>query len=129
VGGARDGLACTPSASLAQTSLDCPPYDYQFYLALGTTAAGMSSAPVSTNAADGLFCPGQVHPGAFGEEDARRIEVTGIAAGSLRDHLPHPQTLQTLQCVASTGNALADELADFPGPQAQSTVGLVQLTE
>jgi hypothetical protein len=129
VGGDRNGYACTPSASPAQTSFDCPPSMVTYYLSFPASAVEMSSAPVSMSAADGLFCPNQVHPGAFGDEDARRIEVTGIAAGNLRDGLPHPQTLQTLQCVQSSGNTLADELADFPGPDLQSAVGTVQLLQ
>jgi hypothetical protein len=130
IGGDRNGYACAPSAaSPTQTSLDCPPHPSTYYLSFPASAVAMSSAPVSISAADGLFCPGQVHPGAFGDEDVRRIEVAGIAAGSLRDGLPHAQTLQTLQCAQSTGNTLADELADFPGPQVQSTVGMVQLLQ
>src|SRR5438445_8202616 len=32
------------------------------------------------------------------------------------------------RCVGSTGNSLVDEAADFPGPQAQSIAGTVQLS-
>ncbi len=127
-GGARNGLACTPSASLEQTSLDCPPRDDQFYIALGGPAANFSNRQVTKTASDGLFCPGQRNPGAFGNEDVRRIEETGMPAGSLLDLAPHPTSGLDVHCDGSTGNSVVDEAADFPGPQAQSIAGTVQLS-
>jgi hypothetical protein len=125
--GARVGLACTPSTSVEQTSLDCPPFDYQFFLSLGAGSSTISNSPRMLSAADGLFCPSQAHAGAFGIPAARRIELTGIAAGDLHDHQPHLTTLLNLFCVPQTGNATVDMLADFPGPEALSTTGTVQL--
>jgi hypothetical protein len=121
------GLACTPSTSVEQTSLDCPPFDYQFFLSLGAGSSTISNSPRMLSAADGLFCPSQAHAGAFGIPAARRIELTGIAAGDLHDHQPHLTTLLNLFCVPQTGNATVDMLADFPGPEALSTTGTVQL--
>lgn len=131
-GGARNGLACSVVAGNTEsTSLDCPPTDGTFYLALGGTAGGvhLSNHPRSMSAADGLFCQGQVNAGAFGNEDVRRIDMPGIAAGSLMDHAPQPTTLLDLLCDGSTGNPTVDEVADFPGPQGQSLAGILQLTQ
>jgi hypothetical protein len=129
-GGQRDGLACTVSASPDQTSLDCPPSDNTFFLSLGPGTATNSTTPRTMVAnASGLFCPNQVHAGAFGVPVTRRIELGGIPAGDLTDGQPHPVTLLDLVCVGSTGTPAADQLADFPGPQATSIAGEVQLTE
>jgi hypothetical protein len=125
--GARNGLACTPSASTAQTSLDCPPFDYEFYIALAGQAS-TSTQPVTMSAADGLFCPGQVNPGAFGEPEARRIEESGIPAGNLLDLQPHSATLLNITCIGSSGNPVVDQAADLPGPQATSIAGMLQMT-
>ena len=73
--------------------------------------------------AGGLFCPDQLHPGAFGIPAVRRIEMSGTPAGDLRDGQPHPMTLLDLTCVGSTGTPAADQVADFPGPQAMSQRG------
>ena len=127
-GGARDGQSCTPSGNLEQTSSDCPPFDHQFYTFLKGPKVSFATAPTSKSAANGLFCPGQVNPGAFGDEDVRRIELTGTPAGNLLDFAPHPATFLNLRCIAPTGNDVVDALADFPGPQAQSIAGTVQLT-
>jgi hypothetical protein len=59
----------------------------------------------------------------------RRIEETGIATGSLLDLQPHPATLLDMACVESTGNPLVDQVADFPGPRATSTAGILQMTQ
>ena len=129
--GLRSGLSCTVgSATNDETILDCLPLPSQFYLALDGGTAVQSNEPTSLVAdGNGKFCADQVHPGAFGDEDARRIEVPGIAAGDLRDHQPHLTTLQSVGCVSSTGNPTADSLADFPGPQVTSTTGTWQLIE
>jgi hypothetical protein len=88
-----------------------------------------STTPRSMGAnASGLFCPNQVHTGAFGVPAARRIELGGIPAGDLTDGAPHPVTLLDLVCIGATGTP-ADQLADFPGPQAMSIAGEVRLTE
>ena len=103
---------------------------HTFFLSLGPGTATNSTTPRALAAnASGLFCPNQVHAGAFGVSVARRIELGGIPAGDLRDGQPHPVTLLDLVCVGSTGNPTADQLADFPGPQATSIAGEVQLTE
>ena len=80
-------------------------------------------------AADGLFCPGQRNPGAFGDDAVRRLEENGVPAGSLLDGNPHPASLLDLRCNGSTGNALVDDVADFPGPIASSIAGTLQLVQ
>jgi len=34
-----------------------------------------------------------------------------------------------LACIQTTGNPAADGVADFPGPQASSEAGTIQLTQ
>src|SRR5262249_27144640 len=129
-GGDRMGRPCTPGDPITMTSLDCPPPEGNFFLALGPGSAQQSNAPKTLSAnASGMFCPGQLNAGAFGEHDARRIGVTGTAAGDLRDHQPHLTSLLSLGCISTTGSTAADTLADFPGPQAQSVPTEVQLSE
>jgi hypothetical protein len=113
-----------------QTSLDCPPNDSQFFLSLGPGTSVSSTTPRSMSAGPtGLFCPNQLHAGAFGVPAVRRIELDGMPASNLNDGQPHPVTLLDLVCIPSTGSPAADQLADFPGPQATSTAGEVQLTD
>ena len=128
-GGSRNGLACAPSGSAANTSLDCPPFDNQFFIALGGQSSSNSTRPLTMSSTDGLFCPGQENPGAFGVPEARRIEETGLSAGNLFDLMPHPATLLNLSCIDSSGNEVVDEAADLPGPQANSIVGTLQMTQ
>ena len=128
--GQRQGLPCTVSASPDQTSLDCPPRENTFFLSLGPGSSVSSTAPRSLSAnASGLFCPNQLHAGAFGVPAVRRIALDGIAAGDLRDGQPHQTTLLDLVCIGSTGTPAVDQLADFPGPQAISNTGAVQLIQ
>ena len=128
--GERAGLACTPQDPISQTSLDCPPSENTFFLAIGPGTSAQTTAPKTLTAdGAGLFCPNQANAGAFGETEARRIELTGTLAGDLRDHAPHTATLLNLTCVPSTGVPAVDHLADFPGPQAQSNAARIQLTE
>lgn len=127
-GGQRDGKPCVSSGNLENTSLDCPPAEGTFFQAIDSGPFTASTTARSMAAADGLFCPDQENPGAFGVPAVRRIELTGIPAGDLSDGAAHPATLLDLVCVAATGNSAVDNLADFPGPQAQSIAGTVRLT-
>jgi hypothetical protein len=126
-GGARDGQACKPSASLNQTSTDCLPEDEDFFTFVPGGVSSFSTAPSAISAADGLFCPGQRNSGAFGESDVRRIELSGTPAGSLLDLAPHPATFLSLGCGTASGNPLVDNLADLPGPAAASITGVLQM--
>ena len=80
-------------------------------------------------AADGLFCPGQRNPGAFGEPLVRRIELSRGPAGSLRDGEPHVAALLDLVCSPALGNVAADQASDFPGPSSSSISGSIQLID
>jgi hypothetical protein len=80
-------------------------------------------------AADGLFCPGQRNPGAFGDPLVRRIELSRGPAGSLRDGQPHLASLLDVKCEPASGNAAADQASDFPGPSARSVSGSLQLID
>ena len=55
--------------------------------------------------------------------------MSGTSAGDLRDGLPHPVSMLDLVCIQSTGNPAADQVADFPGPQANSAASTIQLIE
>ncbi len=127
-GGERNGRPCTLASPGDETTLDCPPSDFQFYLALHGQVP-LSTSPAVRSAADGLFCPGQRNPGAFGRDDVRRIEETGTPAGSVLDLAPHPATLPDIPCIASTGDSAVDAAADFPGPEASSIAGTVQMSK
>jgi len=127
--GQRSGQSCTVGPTPDETSLDCPPADSTYYLALGPGLATSSTAPRSLANANGLFCPGQVHAGAFGIPAVRRIEMSGTTGGDLRDGEPHGVTTLDLTCIGSTGNPAADQVADFPGPQASSTAGQLRLSQ
>lgn len=126
-GGARHGQGCTPTASVNQTSTDCLPNDRDFFTFVPGGVASFTTAPRSISAADGLFCPRQVNPGAFGEANVRRIELSGTPAGSLLDLAPHPATFLSLGCGTASGNPLVDSLADLPGPAAASITGVLQM--
>jgi hypothetical protein len=129
-GGQRAGLPCMAGATGEQTSLDCPPTDSTFFLVLGPASATSSTAARTlVGTAGGMFCPGQIHPGAFGIPGARRIQLGGMPAGDIRDGAPHGVTLLDLSCIQSTGNPAADSVADFPGPQATSTAGQIRLVQ
>ncbi|MEW6270077.1 MAG: hypothetical protein AB1689_12365 [Thermodesulfobacteriota bacterium] len=127
VGGPRHGLPCTPSTSLDETSLDCPPAFGTFFVSFGPRTMVLTNDADSMSSSTGLFCPSQRTPGAFGDPAVRRIELEGFPKVDLRDGEPHPASLLDLQCVAATGNALVDSLSDFPGPQALTQAGTVQL--
>jgi hypothetical protein len=127
--GAREGLPCRESGSPDETSLDCPPDFDGYYLTLGQGSSDLATTPVAMSAENGLFCPAQRNPGAFGDPRVRRIELDRGPAGNLRDGEHHPAALVDLTCVAATGNQLVDDLSDFPGPQAMSVAGTIQFRE
>jgi hypothetical protein len=130
VGGQRSGQACVPGGPDG-TSHDCPPRDGQFFAALNFAAVPGGTAPsagaATRSSPDGMFCPGQRNPGAFGKPAARRIEVSGALAGNLMDHAPHPLVLASTPCIGSSGVSIVDEVADLPGPGGISMPGTVQV--
>src|SRR5262249_42169524 len=75
--GERAGLVCNAANAQGQT-YDCPPRNSQFFAALNLSAPPGAGVPFGTGTAtavapDGMFCPGQRTPGAFGKPDAKRI--------------------------------------------------------
>jgi hypothetical protein len=110
-----------------------PPLNSQFFFALNLSAPTGSGVPPGMHTAtavapDGLFCPGQRNPGAFGKPETKRIVEVGSPAGDLRDGMPHEFTLAGVPCIGS-GGSLVDDFADLPGPNGMSLTGTIQLLE
>ena len=123
--GANAGGACT-STNAAGTTLDCQPGASTFIATLPINLSPLTTGSVIETAADGLFCPGQFHPGAFGQAAAQAIQQTGSPSGDLHDGLPHASTLVSDFCIPATNNPALDGLADLPGPGSLSLGGEAQ---
>jgi len=122
VGGPRNGQRCT--ASSAGTSVDCLPDPTTFLGAFASNLA-LSSEQTTLANSNGLFCPGQTVPGAFGLPAARKIRTDGT-----------PPNLLTLQatiagpfCVAPTGNPLVDATIGLPAPAAVGAKAKINLLD
>src|SRR5262249_6049264 len=89
-GGLTPRAACVPPTP-AMLSAACLPASAP----LATIAAtiGLTTGTASLSDASGLMCPGQTAPGCFGNSACTSMSLTGSAAGSLKDHLPHPTRL------------------------------------
>ncbi len=131
--GQRAGLSCTPVGSM-QTTHDCPPPDAQWFAAYATTPT-FQTGNVTVSSSTGVLCApnppvggiGQLTAGAFGLPTTRRIEQAGLAAGDLRDLMPHEVRLVAGVCVPASGNGITDGKANFPGPAAASVAGTFRL--
>jgi hypothetical protein len=123
--GQSAGQPCTTTNS-ANTSLDCLPGQAHFISTLPVDLTPLSSGTATKTAADGLFCPGQVNPGAFGQAAARAITQEGSPAGDLSDGLPHAGVLVSNFCIPATGQIALDGIADLPGPGSLSLSGNAQ---
>jgi hypothetical protein len=77
----------------------------------------MANGPIT----DGLFCPGQINVGAFGQAAAEAITQVGSPAGDLSDGASHAGVLVSNFCMAPTGNIALDGIADLP-VQAPSSI-------
>lgn len=70
--------------------------------------------------------------GAFGSDAARRIEMTGVAAGDLSSGTARPATMVSTFCIPPSvtppGQQSIDALSDLPGPGALGYRGTLQLT-
>ncbi len=124
--GPRVNLACTAVGSLG-TSFDCPPAAIGFQAPLPVTLAPLTTGAATMGVSNGLFCPEQIHAGAFGVTGARCVKETGSPAGSLIDGASHPAALGAAFCIAKTGAAAVDTVTDLPGPGAVGLKGTVQL--
>ncbi|HZP42724.1 MAG TPA: hypothetical protein VFD84_14610 [Candidatus Binatia bacterium] len=120
--GANAGGACTTSTSTL-TSLDCPPSPALFVATLPVDLTPLTTGANTVTAADGNFCPGQNHPGAFGQATTQAITQNGSAPGDLTDGMPHPGTLVSNFCIPKTNSAALDSLGDLPGPGSVSLPG------
>jgi hypothetical protein len=125
--GANAGGACTTS-NAGGTSLDCLPGSSLFIATLPVDLTPLTTGPSLKTAADGLFCAGQSHPGAFGQAATLAIQQTGVPSGDLTDGLPHQSTLVSTFCIPPTGNAGVDATADLPGPGSLSLPGNAQFS-
>ncbi len=123
--GANAGQPCTTTNS-GLTTLDCLPSPGTFVATLPVSLNPLTTGSVTSTAADGLFCPGQNHAGAFGQPTAQAFSQTGSPAGDLTDGNPHSSTLVSNFCIPATGSPALDSLADLPGPGSLSLVGDAQ---
>jgi hypothetical protein len=124
--GKNPGASCTATGSLG-TSNDCPPDFAGFQAPLPVNLTPLTSGTAAKTAADGKFCPGQTHAGAFGKAAAKRVAETGAPAGALTDGAGHPSILAAAFCIPKTGNIAVDGVADLPGPGAIGLNGTAQL--
>jgi hypothetical protein len=110
------------------TSHDCPPFGYQYLAPLEVTlsplatSGGMLPADGSISP-DGIFCPGQVTPGAFGNPNVRKIVAEGKPAAEGLSTTPAAVTIASAFCIPKTGNLLIDGSANLPGPGQTSLAG------
>jgi hypothetical protein len=115
--------------SVCQTSGDCGGGICSLLVgSIPVNLSPLTTGTASETAGDGRFCPSQVSAGCFGDEDCRRIDEHGAAAGSL---LPvgssHDVTLASVFCIPGSGSPLIDASASLPGPGATSLPGTVKL--
>jgi hypothetical protein len=123
--GVQVNFPCTTNNS-TMTSLDCLPDPGTFVATLAVSLNPLTSSPLNTQAADGLFCPSQPHAGAFGQPMTQAITQNGSPAGDLTDGLPHAGVLVSNFCIPPTGSPALDNLADLPGPGSLSLPGNAQ---
>lgn len=119
--GQNAGGACETN-NVNMTSLDCPPTDGTYIATLPINLSPLTTGEALLTATDGLFCPGQINPGAFSLPDARAIRQQGsLDLGTMES------TLVSIFCIPSTGSASLDNLADLPGPGTLSLPGVTML--
>ena len=119
--GQRAGLPCSGGVGSKHTTLECPPSPNQFLAALPLTLSPLTTGASTATDPAGLFCPGQVTPGAFGLQRVRTIHQTGsplLGGPSL-----FSMTVAGNFCVPSSGVGLIDAVVDLPGPGSVSVSG------
>ncbi len=120
--GARQGLACSGGVGSFGTSNECPPSPTQYVGQIFSNpihvSTGTSTLPADSN---GIFCPGQTNPGAFGTGVlGRTIQQTGALSGG---GSALASRFGGNICAASSGNPLIDTVEDLPGPISLSFAG------
>jgi hypothetical protein len=122
--GSNSGGTCATTTSLL-TSYDCPASNATlapFLVDLSPLTTGTSTK----SAAGGVFCagpPAQRTAGCFGNPTCEYIEETGVPAGDLTLGPALASTLASTFCIAKTGSALVNTVADLPGPGAVTLKG------
>jgi hypothetical protein len=124
-GGDRDGLPCVVGGS-AGTALECPPAASTFLSTLTVVVPQLTSGVSTLTASDGLFCDGQVAPGAIGLAAARTITESGTAPSLAGTALQ--MNLAATFCIAPTGTFL-DNIVGLPGVGALSAPGAVDIAD
>jgi hypothetical protein len=126
--GRREGLACTPVGP-DQTSPDCLPGTNRFLGALDVVIPALTTG-TATMLPDqgGIFCDGQVEPGALGFDDARSITQTGVGVAS--GGLSGETTAVATFCIPPSGHPVLDSLGGFPAAgtlSAKSSIDISQI--
>jgi hypothetical protein len=122
--GQRQGMPCSGGVGSANTTIECPPRNIDFFARLSVDLSSLDTGTSTFEHPTGNFCPDQLSPGAFGGE-ASRITVTGaplLSGGGLFD-----TTLAGTFCVPSTNNGVFDSIADIPGPGVVSVPGTIEV--
>lgn len=123
--GQRQGMACSGGIGSVNTTVECPPSSTQFVGRLAVSLSPLTTGTATMTTPDGLFCPDQAQPGAFGRFSVRTITENGsplLGTGS-----PFATTLAGIFCIPATGSDLVNALADLPGPAAISVSGTVSV--
>jgi len=124
--GQNAGQACVGVGS-QNTTLDCPPLTKQFFATLPLTLPSLTTGTSALTAdANGLFCPGQSSPGAFGLPNATRVSETGTPIAGSSNLLG--LTIGATFCIPPTGNGLIDSMGGFPTVGAVSVNGEFDLS-
>jgi hypothetical protein len=122
-GGKRAGLPCGGVVNASNTTIDCPPSDFQFAGRLELVIPQLGTGTSTLEDPDGKFCPNQRTPGAFGLPDlAGAITETGIPLAS-GGGMIFDTALAGTFCIPKSGNLTIDVNADLPGPGALSAAG------
>ena len=122
--GDHAGQSCT-AVGTAQTSVDCPPAAIHFLGALTVVLPNLTTGTSNLSVADGLFCPDQAGPGAFGIPDVRSITEVGVPPGGSTNALA--MDLAGTFCVPATGSPI-DFFAGLPAAGGLSTAGQLDLS-
>jgi hypothetical protein len=123
-GGDNAGQPCTAVGS-SQTSIDCPPVSTTFLGALTVVLPSLTTGTSTMSASDGVFCPAQHTPGAFGVPAVRSITEVGLPPGGATNALA--MNLAATFCVPATGTPI-DFFAQLPAAGALSAAGQLDLS-
>jgi hypothetical protein len=126
--GTNAGGTCATTTSLL-TSYDCPASNATL-APFGVDLSPLTTGTSTMSAAGGVFCPGppvQRTAGCMGNPTCEYIEENGSPAGDLTAGPALASTLASTFCIAKTGSALVNTVADLPGPGAVTLKGSADL--